>query len=308
MSSLINEVIADLTRDDSGLRTSRLMDLSNLNAEDLMVFEQAWAGFEPELRRQIVLQLVDLADDNFELNFDRIFEVCLKDTDAEVRSIAIEGLRESEEPSLINSLVKLLEQDSSAEVQVAAAAALGNFAMLGELEKLRDCYKLTVMRVLLAAVADESKSIEVRCRALEAVAPLSLNEVRQSIMVAYQSHHYWLKVSAVYAMGKNCDDSWLPILLRELTTTDAEMRYKAIEACGELGNEEAVPYLYKLISSSDDDMVLLPAIRVLGKIGGADVREFLEQCRDNPEDPISQAAEQALNELEAGEEMFRFKY
>jgi len=307
MSSLINEVIADLTQNDGGPRASRLMDLSSLSAEDLRIFEQAWIGFEPEVRRQIMLQLVELADDNFELNFEPIFAVCLKDTDAEVRSMAIEGLRESEEPSLINPLVELLEQDSSEEVKAAAAAALSNFAMLGEFDKLRDCHRLTVMRTLLAAVVDESKSIEVRCRALEAVSPLSVQEVKQAIMLAYQSQYYQLKVSAVYAMGRNCDNSWLPILLRELASTDAEMRYRAIEACGELGEEEAVSYLFKLISSSDDEVVL-PAIRVLGKIGGTEAREFLEQCLDSAEELISQAAKQALDELEAGEELFRSKY
>ena len=41
-------------------------------------------------------------------------------------------------------------------------------------------------KLLLAAVNDKDRSIEVRRRALEASAPLSLPEVKEAIMEAYQ--------------------------------------------------------------------------------------------------------------------------
>jgi len=129
MSSFIEEIIADLTNSDKPLLNSRLTDLSNLNSEELRYLEQAWATIEPQRRRQVIYWLVELADDNFELNFDNIFTSCLKDQDVEVRSKAIEGLWENEEASLINPLIDLLEQDSSEKVQAAAATTLGKFAM-----------------------------------------------------------------------------------------------------------------------------------------------------------------------------------
>ena len=285
--------------------TSRLVDLSNLNSEELRFLEQVWAAIKPKRRRQIVHRLVELVEDNFELNFDSIFKNCLKDQDAEVRSKAIEGLWESEETSLINPLINLLEQDSSEKVQAVAATALGKFAMLAEYKKLRSSHTFKVGEALLAVISDKSKPIEVRRRALEAAAPLSLPQVKKAIMDAYQSRNSRLRVSSIYAMGKNCDHSWLPILLKELTNADAEIRYEAVGACSELGEEEAIPYLIELINDPDAD-VQMAAIQALAKIGGSEAKKCLEQCLDNPSQVVQQIAEQALDELEAADDPFLF--
>ena len=302
----IDETIADLAGNDKPLLGSTLANLSNLNSEELEALEQAWAAIEPKRQRQIVYRLVELAEDNFELNFDSIFKNCLNDQDAEVRSKAIEGLWESEDTSLINPLINLLEQDSSEKVQVAAATALGKFAMLAEYKKLRSCHASKVCRALLTFIDDKSKPIEVRRRALEAAAPLSLPQVDRAITEAYQSHNPKLRTSAIYAMGKSGNCCWLPILLKELGSADAEIRYEAAGACGELGEKEAVPYLVELIRDPDVD-VQLAAIQALGKIGGSKAKECLEQCLDNSSKAIQQAAEQSLCELKVKEDPFSFK-
>jgi HEAT repeat protein len=306
MSSPIEKTITDLGKSDNPLLTSRLVDLSNLNSEELKFFEKVWTVIEPKRRRQIVQRLVKLAEDNFELNFDNIFKNCLKDQDTEVRSKAIEGLWESEETSLINPLINLLEQDSSEKVQATAATALGKFAMLAEDKKLRSGQAYKVGQTLLTTIGDKSKPVEVRRRALEAAAPLSLPEVRKAIMEAYQSRNFRLRVSAIYAMGKNCDLSWLPILLRELASGDTEIRYEAVGACSELGEEEAVPYLVELINDLDAE-VQMAAIQALGKIGGSEAKKCLELCLDNPNQAVQQAAEQALDGLEATEDPFLYE-
>ncbi|MFC1983501.1 HEAT repeat domain-containing protein [Chloroflexota bacterium] len=299
----IEETIADLADNDKPLLNSRLIDLSNLNLEEAIILEQAWAAIELKRRQQIVYRLVELIENNFELNFDSIFKKCLEDRDAEVRSKAIEGLWESEETCLINPLVNLLEQDSSEQVQAAAATALGKFAMLAEHRKLRSCHKSKVYQALLTKISDKSKPAEVRRRALEAAAPLSLPQVRKSIVEAYQSHNSKLRISAIYAMGKNCDHSWLPILLKELANADAEIRCEAVRACGELGEEETVPYLIELINDPDID-IQLATIQALGRIGDCEAKKYLERCQNSPSEIIQRATEQALQELEEWEGPF----
>jgi len=306
MSLPIEETIADLANNDKPLPSSRLIDLSNLNPEELVIFEQVWATIEPKRRRQIIHRLVELAEDNVELDFDNIFTSCLKDDDAEVRSKAIEGLWESEEASLINPLINLLGQDGSEKVQAAAATALGKFTMLAELKKLRSCHTAKLQEALLAVIGDESKPIEVRRRALEAAAPLNLPKVKKAIMEAYQSHNSKLRISSIYAMGKNCNHFWLPMLLKELGSSNAEMRYEAAGACGELGEGDAVPYLIELINDPDVD-VQLAAIQALGEIGGTEAKECLQECQNNPNEVIQQAAGQALHELEVEEAPFLFR-
>ncbi len=302
----IEETIADLGKSDSPLLASRLVDLSNLNSKESRFLEQVWATIEPKQRRQIVHRLVELAEDNFELNFDSIFKNCLKDQDAEVRSKAIEGLWESEETSLINPLINLIEQDSSEKVQATAATALGKFAMLAEHKKLRSSHTTKLCQTLLTVIGDKSKPIEIRRRALEAAAPLSFPQVKGAIMEAYQSHNFRLRISSIYAMGKNCDPSWLPILLKELANADTEIRYEAVGACSELGEEEVIPYLVEIINDPEAD-VQMAAIQALGKIGGSEAKKCLEQCLDNPSEVVHQAAEQALGGLETVEDPFYFK-
>jgi HEAT repeat protein len=305
--SSIEEIIADLVNLDKPLLNSRLAQLSNLNSEELRLLEKTWDSIELKQQRQIMHRLVELAEDNFELNFDDIFKGRLKDKDAEVQSTAIEGLWESEDTSLIDPLINLLEQHSSEKVQATAANALGKFALLAELRKLRPSHKSKISQALLTAINDKSKPLEVKRRALEAAAPLSLPQIKKAITEAYHSGNRQLKISALFAMGRSCSLSWLPILLKELTSVDAETRYEAAVACGELGEKEAVPYLIELVADPDIE-VQLAAIKALGKIGAPEAKNCLEQCLDSPNEVIQQAAEQALYELEAGEDLLSFQF
>jgi len=246
-------------------------------------------------------RLVELAEDNFELDFDEIFKGRLKDEDAEVRSKAIEGLWENEESSLIEPLIELLEKDSSEEVQAVAATALGKFALLAELEKLRPNHKARISKSLLAVINDQGKPVEVRRRALEAASPLTLLQLKKAIAEAYQSDDNKFKISALFAMGKSGNASWLPILIKELSSDDSEIRYEAVGACGELGEEEAASYLCEIVNDPDID-VRLAAIHALGKIGGPEAKGCLEKCLNHPDEAIQKAAKQSLSQLEAEED------
>ncbi len=302
----IEEIITDLANSKKPLLNSQLAELSNLDSHDLEVFIQAWVTFTAKRRRQITYRLVELTSDNVELNFDSIFKQCLKDRDADVRSEAIEGLWESEEAALIEPLINLLEQDTSEKVQSAAAVALGKFAMLAEHKKLQPHHTSRISQALLGVINDKNRPVEVRRRTLESAAPLSLSQVHEAIMEAYQSHNTKFRVSSIYAMGKNCDPSWLPVLLNELNNDDPEMRYEAVGACGELEEMEAVPHLVELVNDPDID-VRLATIQTLGKIGGTEAKQCLNQCLNNHSQAVSQAAEQALLEIEAVAGPFSFR-
>ena len=74
------------------------------------------------------------------------------------------------------------------------------------------------------------------------------------------------------------------------------MRYEAAEACGELGEEDAVPHLSRLIHDLDSQ-VSLSAIAALGKIGGSEAEDILRECLTHSDEHIRQAAGEALEEL-----------
>ncbi len=299
----IKQIIAELKDNEKPLLSGSLADLSNLNTEELALWDEVWCGIEPERRLKIVNRLVDLAEENFELNFDSIFKNCLRDEAPEVRAKAIEGLWENEETSLIIPFVRILNEDSSELVQAAAAKALSKYALLAELKKLGPSSSSRVSQALLGILADKNKPVEVWRRALEAAAPLSLPEVKQAIEEAFQSTNPRIRNSAIYAMGRNCDAAWLPAVIKELSSADPGTRYEAAGACGEICDEEAVPHLIKLIQDTDSD-VQQAAILALGKIGGSKARLFLQKCRQSPDETISDAADQALKQIDTEDDSF----
>lgn len=306
MPVTIEEIIIDLAQSDKPLINARLAELVNLSAQELALLEKVWPTIELKRRRQIVSRLVELAEDNFELDFEVLFKDLLKDKDAEVKSKAIRGLYESEDVTLIEPLAALLERNSSDEVQTAAAVTLGKFAMMAALDKVRSCHVDELKRVLLTVFYDKTRTVEVRRCALESIAPLPIPEVSEVIREAYRNGNPRFKLSAIYAMGRNCQPIWLPILLNELGNSDAEIRYEAVVACGELEEEEAVPYLVELVNDSDTE-VRLAAIQALGKIGGEEAKETLMNCLRSPSRAVQQMAEQALEELEAYEDPPSFR-
>jgi hypothetical protein len=299
----IQEIILELADEEKTISNGALADVSNLDGDELNFFSQTWAGMAVERRRKIVNRLVELAEDNFELNFDSIFKNGLKDPDAEVRTKSIEGLWENEETSLITPFIRMLNQDNSETVQAAAAKALSKYAMLAELKKLGEYSSDKVRQALLAILVDRTKPAEVWRRTLEAAAPLSLPEVKKAIEEAYQSSDAKTRNSAIYAMGRNCDSAWLPYLIKEMASPDADTRFEAAGACGEICDEEAVPHLIKLTLDKDPE-VQQEAILALGKIGGAKAKTYLLKCLNSADENVAEAAQTALRQIDAESDSF----
>ncbi len=293
----IRKTAAHLLNSGQRLLNSSLAELSDLRPAGLAYLEKVWLQIALKRRRQIVSRLAELAEDDVQLSFNAIFKMLLADPDEEVRTSAIGGLWENEEPSLIEPLIGLLQEDNAAKVRAAAATALGRFALLAEHGRLRPETADRVRQALLAALADDGLPAELKRRVLEAASPLSLPQVKEAIRAAYEAVNPSLRVGAVYAMGKNYDPAWLPTLLEEVSSSSAEMRYEAATACGELEEEAAVPCLIKLSDDTDTE-VQLAAIQALGKIGGDRARKCLESLADHPRESVRQVAGDAIATLD----------
>lgn len=301
----IENYLTELKDDGKPLVSSGLANLSSLSPNELVLFLDAWPVIGVGRRRDILDKLVEMADENPSLNFDDIFLACLKDPDESVRVSAIEGLWEYENRSLIGLLLDMLRGDSHQSVRAAAATALGKFTLLAELGELPPDDSAKLEEELVAVIADGTEQLEVRRRAVEAIAALSVPRVTEIIRGAYNSDEGKMKVSAIYAMGVNCDPAWLAILITELGNLDAEVRFEAVGACGELGEEEAVPHIVSLLSDPDAQ-VQLSAIAALGKIGGSEAEDALRMCQDHADEHIIEAVGEAMEDLERERDPFSF--
>ncbi len=288
----------ELKNSDESINIPLLANLSDMSSEDIKPFRREWVEQDVGLRQCVTTELCELAKKNVDLNFDSIFWNCMEDGDPTVRSKAIEGLWECEDCRFISRLIELLLKDDSESVRVAAATALGKFALLAELRNIPARYTTRISDALFAVIDDKEEKKEVRQRAIEAVAPLNLSRVRQIIKNAYREKDPQLRASAIYAMGRHCDRQYLPILLKELRSRNPDIRLQAINACGELGEGEAVPSLVKLLNNPDT-RVKQAVIESLKQIGGNEAKEALMLLNHHPglDAQLRQAVEDAMKEL-----------
>lgn len=281
----------------TSISVSNLYGLSRAGEEEMQLFGQAWPEVPVERRRRILRLLVELTEASFAVDFNAIFRFCLTDEDEEVREAAIEGLWEEEDEALIAPLMNLLRDDPSARVRAAAASTLGRFVFMGELEELEAELHASVEEALLEVIRSSSEELEVKRRAVEAIAFSSREEVGAIIEDAYYHEQDKMRISAVFAMGRNADPCWSETVIAELASPDAEMRYKAARACGELEISDAVPYLVTLTWDPDRE-VQEAAIWALGHIGGSEARRILEECYEEGDEFLREAVEEALEYLE----------
>lgn len=303
----LQSCLALLANSSQSLSASALTQLSDLWPDEVRLLAILWPQLPVERRRQVVGMLADLAEDNVEVNFDAVFRLCLGDADAQVRVGAIEGLWENQDRSLLGPLASLMREDADEEVRAAAATALGQFALLAETGELSGADAARVDEAFLATIDDPEETLEVHRRALEAIGIRSLDRVVELIKAAYYSDDPLLKYSALFAMGRNADPRWLPLLLLELKSSDAEARCEAAVACGELEDEKAVPYLVPLMED-EDIQVALAAIESLGHIGGRLAKQTLRKMATNPDERLASAALEALEELGLGDDFTAFRF
>jgi HEAT repeat protein len=271
--------------------------LSNLSDDDLERLKPMWELILPETRARILNTLVDVSEANFELDYRAIGLFSLNDNDALVRKAAIEVLWEDESFELMNKLVNMAQWDESAMVRAAAASALGRFILLGELGDLPEDKVIPAQDAVVNLWIDSNEEVEVRRRALEAVANCGHEIVRDAIEEAYQSHEQLMRVSAIFAMGRTYDERWNDVILREMDNPVPEIRYEAARASGELEITEAIPRLARL-AANDDREVKEAAIWSLGEIGGREAMRVLDRLAedaDNAEDDaLLEAIEDAI--------------
>lgn len=289
---------------DKELRTSSLYILSKMSHEALNDFKEIWPTISIQRRRDIMQELVEISEANFEVYFDPVFLLGLGDEDPAVRTSAINGLWEDEDPALIGPLIHLLRTDEAATVRAAAAAALGKFVYLGEVEEIKQPQAFLAEEALLETIHQGGEEVEVRRRAIESIAYSGRPNVAQIIESAYYDDDEKMQVSAVFAMGRSADSQWRSQVMAELENDNNEIRFEAARACGELEAGDAVPKLVELIEDDPDGQVQEMAIWALGRIGGPVARQTLEACLESEVETIALAAEEALDELSLFSETF----
>jgi HEAT repeat protein len=296
---VLNEFVAG---EQNAVDVPKLSDIDRATARAAAVL---WSQIPTDVRRFVAHQMLEQAESNLELNFSRMLLIALDDADAEVRTSAIQGLWEDDSNELLSRLLTLLETETEAIVREAIAEALGAYSFLASLEDL-DVEDAEQVRTVLLDLFQSDEPIAVRKRALESLAYFPDDpEVEDAIEEAFASQYHGLRISAIFAMGRNVSERWFSVLLGEMQDEDAEVRFEATRAIGAFGDERAVSLLIDMVDDEDRE-VQLAAIGALGAIGGTVAVGTLRRILRSEDAVINDAAQEALTEATIATDPLRF--
>jgi HEAT repeat protein len=283
---------------------SAIFGLSGLDNDKLTQFAGRWATLDPDRKRLIADGIVEISEENADMDFGPVLRHLVVDQDPIVRAKAVSGLWEIAGEGDVELLLQALQSDTDPMVRAAAATALGHAAYLSEMDELDHALASRLINILVEAHSTDSE-IEVRRRALESVGVVSRPPIQDLIASAYRSDVHIMKVAAIFAMGRSCLDRWREVITRELASSEAELRFEAVRAAGEMEDEELVWPVARLIADEDEE-VRLQAIDSLGKIGGELAEKTLIGLVESSDEVMRQAAAEALEWLQGLKDPLQF--
>jgi HEAT repeat protein len=276
--------------------------LSDLGPEDAALFSETWPKVSLRRREALLedLEEIHLADDL--QCFEEVGRMGLKDKDPTVRQRAIRILREYELVDLLPTFQAMAEHDPDIDTQAEAAAALGMYVYMGEVEEISPSKLNRVEECLLSLLSSHAPGL-VQRRALESMGFSSRKEVPGLIEKAYASEDMDWVITSLLAMGRSANSRWNPKVLIMFSHPHPGVRAEAAGAAGELEIKSARTALVELMEDADLD-VRMAAIWSLSQVGGKGVRKFLETVLETTDDDEeAKQIENALENLDFTEEM-----
>jgi HEAT repeat protein len=301
------KIVVDALLDESSMFPPRhLQRFSDLPPADLKSLLSAWPQVSPVRKQALLDDLEELAEADTLVSFDDLARALLADPLPAVRIGALRLLWDCDDPRLLPVFLDMLRLDQEAEVRAAAAANLGHFVYLGELEKIPPDYMEGLDQTLIQVV-QSTQPQSVRQRALESLGYSGHEQVAALIEGAYHHANPDWKVSALCAMGRSSDPRWSKQVLSQLHAPDELVRTEAIRAAGELELSTARNILLDLLPDEEDLEVRKEIVWALSKIGGEGVRaRLVELLEGEPDDEEEEFLEEALDNLAFTEDMARF--
>jgi HEAT repeat protein len=286
---------------------SHLKLYSDLDPKSLRLFLDIWPSVKPTRKLFLLNDLLSHLDTDNIVSYEGIGRALLDDADGEVRARAIRLLAESDDPKLASTLIDIFLNDADLAPRMEATTLLGEFILLGELEKLKEELQSKIEDALIFVIRSEDNP-DLRKRALEALSYSSRPEIAALIKSAFERADPTWVASALRAMGRSHDERWNEDVVSMLLNDDPRIRFAAVEAAGELGIEEAGAILLQMLEDEEeDDNVATAAIWSLSQIGGDETRIYLVNLIEKTEDEdLIEYLEDALENLDFNEELNKF--
>jgi HEAT repeat protein len=291
--------------DNSQLFPEKLLPFfSDIYPDDLEEIKKIWPKIALDRRISLLAELEGLMEADTMLSCDGLAKFALSDDFPEVRGNAILLLSECDDPKLVFLLIEMLQNDDSDLVQISAAAALGKFVLLGELEEIP--HKITDQTIkALTAKLNMKPSKELHQELMKSLAYSSSPEIEPMIKAAFMSPDLSWRLAAIISMGRSADETWEKPVLQMIQSDNPEFKNEAVRAAGELGLTSARAMLFQILEDEVNDVELRSsAIWALSKIGGDTVKsELLRLLDDALDDEEAEVIELAIESLDFTSEL-----
>ena len=293
LDEMINEFLNGGHPSESDVQ--RFSDLTLINFEFL---KKVWNTIPNETRKRLLLEAVKLSDESIKYEYSRLAKVAFEDPAPELRRLAIELVRESEDRTTARSLRNLL-LDSDHAVAAAAAEVLGNYVLLIEFGSFDEDEGGKIIEDLRTA-AFQDKPPELRAGAIEALSSRNLEWIPSLILDAYYDDDERLRLSAIRAMGRTASSGWLEYIYEQLEVRDSFFRMEAILAVSEIADESSIERL-SVLFEDDDSEIAEAAVESVALIGGevaVDVLvEFAKIANETRSSELEEAIKTASGEI-----------
>lgn len=212
---------------------NHLQHYSDLDPKSLQLFLDVWPSVKPDRKLLLLDSLLSHLDSDTLVSYEDIGKALLNDADGEVRARAIGLLAESNDPKLVDPLIDIFLTDVDLAPRMEAAALLGEFVLLGELEELDESLQHKTEDALISIIRSDGNP-SLRRRALESFGYSSREEMANIVESAFQREDPAWIASALRAMGHSHDNYWDERVISKLLDEDPRIRFAAAEAAGEL--------------------------------------------------------------------------
>jgi HEAT repeat protein len=285
----------------TGLDISResVEGLSGLGGPIYDRFREMWKGL-PDGDREALLDAVgEAGEENLVLDFMPIYELAIQDPDDTVRELGLRLASEEARPDLLDIYLRAAVADPDPDIRVAAIEELSAYTLTAQVDDWPMDLQQKMEQALVGIIHLPGAEANVRKAALLSLSYLTTPQIEVEIRQAHLQPD--LRETAIEAMGRNCQEIWIPDIQAELQDDDPRRRIVAAQAAAELDDLEMVPYIVRLLRDDDED-VKVAAIEALGAIGGDDAKSVLSDLLQSRNRTLREAAKDAMQELTESED------
>jgi HEAT repeat protein len=254
-----------------------LQSFSDITQEDLAKVKKVWPRVSQQRKVKLIQELENLMQIDTLISCDDFGLFALDDDDPIIKSEAISLLWECVDLNLASRFINILQEDKDPDLSAAAAAGLGKFVLLGELEEIPQKQAKKVLDTLIQKYLSSQNSL-LQQSILESLGYASNEQIASFIIEALnQPEKEWI-ISALFAISRSANEDWAKVVLDKLNDLDPDIQLEAIKAAGELEIMDVKDTIIEILELSlPEDEIHLQAIWSLSMIGGADVRNLFEK-------------------------------